>query len=90
MSICGITMTESLSFSQLKEVRSVIIAGALDYDFLSQLRSLETCFITSCKDLRSQVVREACISAAYVLLIYSLVLSLAFPSATHYPICEAR
>ena len=35
-------------------------------DFHQQLRSLESCVQLSAKDLRSQVVREACITIAYV------------------------
>lgn len=44
-----------------------MIAGASSFDeFPKLLRSLETPFETSLKDLRSQVVREACISVAYI------------------------
>ena len=54
-----------LGFFQLKEARSLLIAGAMDYDeFFPALRTLEPSFLTSIKDLRSQVVREACMSAA--------------------------
>ena len=54
-----------LHFLQLKEARSLLIAGAMDYDeFYPALRTLEPAFLMSIKDLRSQVVREACMSAA--------------------------
>uniref|UniRef100_A0A8C2AHF2 Cytoplasmic linker associated protein 1 n=1 Tax=Cyprinus carpio TaxID=7962 RepID=A0A8C2AHF2_CYPCA len=47
----------------LKKVRSLLLAGASDYDvFLQQLRQLEGPLKLSAKDLRSQVVREACIT----------------------------
>lgn len=75
---------------QLKKIRSLLIAGAANYDELWQhIRILETAFQTSVKDLRynaqvqekkerrflkiiifinfrSQVVREACVSIAYM------------------------
>lgn len=45
----------------------MIIAGAVDYeDFHTQLRNLELALQTSVKDLRSQVVREACITISYL------------------------
>lgn len=48
---------------QLKKVRSLLLAGAAEFDgFLQQLRLLEAAFKLSAKDLRSQVVREACIT----------------------------
>ena len=48
---------------QLKKVRSLLLAGAADFDgFLQHLRLMEAPFKLSAKDLRSQVVREACIS----------------------------
>lgn len=51
----------------LKKIRSLIIAGAVDYeDFHTQLRNLEIALQTSVKDLRSQVVREACITISYL------------------------
>ncbi|KAK2176940.1 hypothetical protein NP493_630g01004 [Ridgeia piscesae] len=51
----------------LKTIRSLIVAGAIDYDEFPQLlRKLEPALQTSLKDLRSQVVREACISASYL------------------------
>ncbi|KHJ47953.1 HEAT repeat protein [Trichuris suis] len=50
----------------LKRVRSLIIGGASSYDeFYTELRTLEVPLQLACKDLRSQVVREACITVAY-------------------------
>ncbi|GFY46712.1 hypothetical protein TNIN_462074 [Trichonephila inaurata madagascariensis] len=50
-----------------KRFRSVIIAGGHEYDeFYPHLRLLEYPFQTSVKDLRSQVVREACIAIAFL------------------------
>ncbi|XP_075676762.1 CLIP-associating protein isoform X3 [Dermatophagoides pteronyssinus] len=51
----------------LRKFRSLLIAGAADYEeFYQYLKPLEVPFQTSVKDLRSQVVREACISIAYL------------------------
>ncbi|XP_026000604.1 CLIP-associating protein 1a isoform X17 [Astatotilapia calliptera] len=51
----------------LKKVRSLMLAGATDYEgFPQQLRLLEASFKLSAKDLRSQVVREACITLGYL------------------------
>lgn len=50
-----------------KRLRSLLIAGAADYEELYQhLRLLEHPFQISVKDLRSQVVRESCITIAYL------------------------
>ncbi|OXB83230.1 UNVERIFIED_CONTAM: hypothetical protein H355_001982, partial [Colinus virginianus] len=50
---------------QLKKVRSLLVAGAAQYDgFFQHLRLLDGAFKLSAKDLRSQVVREACITVA--------------------------
>uniref|UniRef100_A0A8C5FNE7 Cytoplasmic linker associated protein 2 n=1 Tax=Gadus morhua TaxID=8049 RepID=A0A8C5FNE7_GADMO len=47
----------------MKKVRSLLVAGAADYDcFYQHLRLLDGAFKLSAKDLRSQVVREACIT----------------------------
>uniref|UniRef100_A0A8C0FQ69 Cytoplasmic linker associated protein 2 n=1 Tax=Bubo bubo TaxID=30461 RepID=A0A8C0FQ69_BUBBB len=47
----------------LKKVRSLLVAGAAQYDgFFQHLRLLDGAFKLSAKDLRSQVVREACIT----------------------------
>uniref|UniRef100_A0A4W4E5G5 TOG domain-containing protein n=1 Tax=Electrophorus electricus TaxID=8005 RepID=A0A4W4E5G5_ELEEL len=52
--------------SALKKVRSLLLAGAVDHEpFQQQLRQLEPAFKLSAKDLRSQVVREACITLGY-------------------------
>ncbi|XP_022665691.1 CLIP-associating protein 2-like isoform X1 [Varroa destructor] len=51
----------------LKALRAVVRAGGALYDeFFAALRLLEVPFQTCVRDLRSQVVREACISIAYV------------------------
>ena len=51
----------------LKTVRSLILAGADAYDEMyANLKLLELPFQSSVKDLRSQVVREACITIAYM------------------------
>ncbi|XP_053184174.1 CLIP-associating protein 1a [Scomber japonicus] len=51
----------------LKKVRSLLLAGATEYEgFPQQLRLLEAPLKTSAKDLRSQVVREACITLGYL------------------------
>ncbi|KAM4609315.1 CLIP-associating protein 1a [Polymixia lowei] len=51
----------------LKKVRSVMLAGAAEYEgFPQQLRLLESSFKLSAKDLRSQVVREACITLGHL------------------------
>lgn len=48
---------------QLKKVRSLMLAGAAEHEgFPQQLRLLEAPLKLSAKDLRSQVVREACIT----------------------------
>ncbi|KAG2465065.1 CLAP2 protein, partial [Polypterus senegalus] len=52
---------------QLKKIRSLLIAGAAEYDcFYQHLRLLDGAFKLSAKDLRSQVVREACITVAHL------------------------
>ncbi|XP_043107649.1 CLIP-associating protein 1-B isoform X2 [Puntigrus tetrazona] len=56
-----------LRVAALKKVRSLLLAGASDYDgFPQQLRQLEGPFKLSAKDLRSQVVREACITLGHL------------------------
>ncbi|XP_035030585.2 CLIP-associating protein 1a isoform X25 [Hippoglossus stenolepis] len=51
----------------LKKVRSLIFAGAIEYEgFAQQLRLLEAPLKMSAKDLRSQVVREACITLGHL------------------------
>ncbi|XP_051913380.1 CLIP-associating protein 1-B-like isoform X7 [Hippocampus zosterae] len=56
-----------LRVAALKKVRSLLLAGAAEFDgFLQQLRLLESAFRLSAKDLRSQVVREACITLGHL------------------------
>ncbi|KAM8767156.1 CLIP-associating protein 2 isoform 10-T10 [Acanthopagrus schlegelii] len=51
----------------LKKIRSLLVAGASTYDcFYQHLRLLDGAFKLSAKDLRSQVVREACITVAHL------------------------
>ncbi|XP_064114883.1 CLIP-associating protein 2-like isoform X7 [Macrobrachium nipponense] len=51
----------------LKKIRSLLIAGAASYEeFYPHLRLLEPAMQLSIKDLRSQVVREACVTLAYM------------------------
>nr|XP_023853653.1 CLIP-associating protein 1-like [Salvelinus alpinus] len=51
----------------LKKMRSLLLAGAVDFDgFSQQLRLTEAAFKMSAKDLRSQVVREACITLGHL------------------------
>ncbi|XP_003376429.1 putative HEAT repeat-containing domain protein [Trichinella spiralis] len=50
---------------ELKRLRSLLISGASQYDeFFVELRSLEVPMQIAGKDLRSQVVREVCITVA--------------------------
>ncbi|XP_047186188.1 CLIP-associating protein 2 isoform X33 [Scophthalmus maximus] len=54
----------------MKKIRSLLVAGAADYDcFYQHLRLLDGAFKLSAKDLRSQVVREACITVAHLSLV---------------------
>ncbi|XP_072307586.1 CLIP-associating protein 1-B-like [Eucyclogobius newberryi] len=56
-----------LRVAALKKVRSMLLAGAADFDsFPAQLKLLEAPFKQSVKDLRSQVVREACITLGHL------------------------
>ncbi|XP_076865014.1 CLIP-associating protein 2 isoform X6 [Brachyhypopomus gauderio] len=51
----------------LKKIRSLLVAGATTHDcFYQHLRLLDGAFKLSAKDLRSQVVREACITVAHL------------------------
>ncbi|XP_063114978.1 CLIP-associating protein 1 isoform X36 [Cavia porcellus] len=51
----------------LKKIRSLLLAGAADYDnFFQHLRLLDGAFKLSAKDLRSQVVRETCITLGHL------------------------
>ncbi|XP_078712223.1 CLIP-associating protein 1-A-like isoform X9 [Lampetra fluviatilis] len=54
----------------LKKLRSLVIAGATEYDcFFQHLRLLDAALKLSAKDLRSQVVREACITLSHLALV---------------------
>ncbi|XP_015439234.1 PREDICTED: CLIP-associating protein 1-A isoform X1 [Dufourea novaeangliae] len=51
----------------MKKLRSIIIAGGTNYEnFLECLKSIQRPFEVACTDLRSQVVREACITLAFL------------------------
>uniref|UniRef100_A0A1I8F4C6 CLASP_N domain-containing protein n=1 Tax=Macrostomum lignano TaxID=282301 RepID=A0A1I8F4C6_9PLAT len=51
----------------LKQLRSLVLAGGAEYDeFAPGLRALEVPFRTCVTDLRSLVVREACITVAHL------------------------
>uniref|UniRef100_A0A3P8W9F1 Cytoplasmic linker associated protein 1a n=1 Tax=Cynoglossus semilaevis TaxID=244447 RepID=A0A3P8W9F1_CYNSE len=51
----------------LKKIRSLMMSGATEYEgFPQQLRLLEAPLKLSAKDLRSQVVREACITLGHL------------------------
>jgi CLIP-associating protein 1/2 len=52
----------------MKQFRGLILAGAHKFqdEFMPQLRLLELPFQASVRDLRSQVVREACVTIAYL------------------------
>ncbi|XP_078377626.1 LOW QUALITY PROTEIN: CLIP-associating protein 1-like [Oculina patagonica] len=51
----------------LKKIRSLVIGGALEYDnFISLLRLQEGAFKLSTKDLRSTIIREACVTLSYL------------------------
>ncbi|XP_017798561.1 PREDICTED: CLIP-associating protein 1-A isoform X2 [Habropoda laboriosa] len=51
----------------MKKLRSIIIAGGTNYEnFLENLKSVQRSFEVACSDLRSQVVREACITLAFL------------------------
>ncbi|KAM9738541.1 CLIP-associating protein 2 isoform 4-T4 [Menidia menidia] len=53
--------------SALKKIRSLLVAGAANYDcFYQHLRLLDGAFKLSAKDLRSQVVREACVTVGHL------------------------
>lgn len=56
-----------LPFFQLKKIRSLVIAGAINFEeFYVGLRNLEIPLQGTVKDLRSQVVREACVTISYL------------------------
>ncbi|XP_061940806.1 CLIP-associating protein 1-A isoform X10 [Apis cerana] len=51
----------------MKKLRAIIIAGGTNYEnFLENLKNVQRPFEVACTDLRSQVVREACITLAYL------------------------
>ncbi|XP_076818467.1 CLIP-associating protein 1-B-like isoform X12 [Clavelina lepadiformis] len=51
----------------LKVLRAIILAGGTDYEaFYQHLRNLEPALQKSAKDLRSQVVRETCVTIGFL------------------------
>ncbi|XP_031832784.2 CLIP-associating protein isoform X4 [Nomia melanderi] len=51
----------------MKKLRSIVIAGGINYEnFIECLKSMQRSFEVACTDLRSQVVREACITLAFL------------------------
>ncbi|XP_025994231.1 CLIP-associating protein 1-A isoform X3 [Solenopsis invicta] len=53
----------------LKKLRAIIVAGGTNYEnFHECLKNIQRPFEAACTDLRSQVVREACITLAYLSL----------------------
>lgn len=51
----------------LKKIRSLVIAGAANHEeFFVGLKQLDLALQSTTKDLRSQIVREACITIAYL------------------------
>ncbi|XP_043280506.1 CLIP-associating protein 1-A isoform X2 [Venturia canescens] len=51
----------------LKRLRGIIVAGGTNYEnFTELLKSIQRPFAGACTDLRSQVVREACITLAFL------------------------
>ncbi len=52
---------------KLKKLRSIVSGGGDQYDeFFRNLRQLDLPLVTTVKDLRSQIVREACITLAFM------------------------
>ncbi|KAG7210104.1 hypothetical protein KM043_011669 [Ampulex compressa] len=51
----------------MKKLRAIVIAGGPNYEnFLECLKAIQRPFEAACCDLRSQVVREACITLAFL------------------------
>lgn len=57
----------SFHFLQMKKLRGIIIAGGASFDnFTECLKNVQRPFEAACMDLRSQVVREAAITLAFL------------------------
>lgn len=59
----------SLMFYQLKQIRALVNNGAYEEHksvFMRELEEMEGALIKNVKDLRSQVVKEACITVGLV------------------------
>lgn len=51
----------------MKKLRAIVKAGGTNYEnFYEHLKSMQRAFEVACTDLRSQVVREACITLAFL------------------------
>ena len=51
----------------MRRLRSIVAGGGDHYEeFLRNLRQLDVPLVASVKDLRSQIVREACVTLAYM------------------------
>lgn len=49
----------------MRMLRGMLVSGGAEHDdFFQILRTLEPCLLLAVKDLRSQIVREACITLA--------------------------
>lgn len=60
-------MSVQVRIDSLQTLRALMVAGASDYEEMHNgLKTLHVPFQVSVKDLRSQVVREACITVAFV------------------------
>ncbi|CAG9539124.1 unnamed protein product [Cercopithifilaria johnstoni] len=68
--ICAVLENTDVVWSRrmtaLKTLRALIIGGGLDYsDFSEEVREMQAALLTSVKDLRSQLCREACVTIAF-------------------------
>lgn len=51
----------------MKKLRGIVIAGGANYEnFIELIKSIQNSFEGAITDLRSQVVKEACISLAFL------------------------
>jgi CLIP-associating protein 1/2 len=57
----------------LKEIRGVIAVEKLDrHQLLSHLKNMQDAFLTSLKDLRSSITREACVTLSYITTVFGV------------------
>lgn len=51
----------------MKKLRGIVVANGTSYEiFPDCLKDVQRSFVAACTDLRSQVVREACITLAFL------------------------